>query len=149
MPTDRLVVEVTEGVQIKSEDVPHRLQRLRTAGVRIALDDFGTGWSSLGYLRRFPVDQLKLDRSFSAEVGQNPNADAIPAAVAQLAAALKLDVVAEGVETEAQRERLIGLGFDVAQGFLFAPALRPASVEEWLERDALLTSMTGTVGSAR
>jgi diguanylate cyclase (GGDEF)-like protein len=130
---ERLVVEVTEGVLIEDEEVSPRLQRLRAAGVRIALDDFGTGWSSLGYLRRFPVDQLKLDRSFTSELGAEEDADAIPAAVIQLAGALGLDVVAEGVETEVQRERLVQLGFGVAQGFLFAPA-RPAEVlDGWLD----------------
>ena len=105
LPCDRLVVEVTEGVQIQDDEVGLRLQRLRAHGVRVALDDFGTGWSSLSYLRRFPVDILKLDRSFTSELGEGADATAIPAAVVQLAAALGLDTVAEGVETRPSVQR--------------------------------------------
>ena len=112
VPCHRLVVEVTEGVQIQDDEVGIRLQRLRAHGVRVALDDFGTGWSSLSYLRRFPVDILKLDRSFTNELGSSADATAIPAAVVQLAAALGLDIVAEGVETQPQRAALLHLGFN-------------------------------------
>ena len=78
------MVEVTEGVLIDDERVSARLQILRAAGIRVALDDFGTGWSSLSYLQKFPVDLLKLDRSFTAELGLGPGGKAIPAAVLQL-----------------------------------------------------------------
>jgi EAL domain-containing protein (putative c-di-GMP-specific phosphodiesterase class I) len=132
VPCHQLVVEVTEGVQIQDDEVTIRLQRLRGHGVRIALDDFGTGWSSLSYLRRFPVDTLKLDRSFTNDLGTGPDATAIPATVVQLAAALRLDVVAEGVETEKQREALIRLGFKDAQGFLYSPALPAADLDHYV-----------------
>jgi len=122
VPPSRLIVEVTEGVLIDDEQVGGRLQRLRAAGVRIALDDFGTGWSSLGYLRRFPVDELKLDRSFTEALGKSPGADAIPATIVQLARGLSLIPVAEGVETVDQQRRLSAMGFRVAQGFLFGRA---------------------------
>ena len=122
VPPNRIVVEVTEGVLMDDDRVSTRLQMLRAAGIRVALDDFGTGWSSLSYLQKFPVDQLKLDRSFTAELCLVPDADAIPAAVLQLARALSLDVVAEGVETPLQLERLADLGFRHAQGFLFGQA---------------------------
>lgn len=122
VPPEMLVVEVTEGVLIDDEEVGPRLQRLRAAGVRIALDDFGTGWSSLSNLRRFPVDQLKLDRSFTNELCKGPGGEAVPAAVIQLAHALSLDVVAEGVENYAQRTRLIQLGYRSSQGYLFGRA---------------------------
>ncbi|MCW2569973.1 MAG: sensor-containing diguanylate cyclase/phosphodiesterase, partial [Frankiales bacterium] len=114
----RLLVEVTESVMI-DEAVASRLQQLREAGVRIALDDFGTGWSSLAYLLRFPVDMLKIDRSFVAAIHGGPGAEAVPAAVLQLADALGLDVVAEGVETPEQAAILRRLGCRLAQGYLF------------------------------
>jgi EAL domain-containing protein (putative c-di-GMP-specific phosphodiesterase class I) len=125
-------------VLLHDNRVSSRLQRMRAAGVRIALDDFGTGWSSLAYLRRYPVDQLKLDRSFTNELGTTSSAHAIPAAVIQLATAMSLDVVAEGVETSQQQAHLVQLGFDAAQGYLFAPPLPADDVEAFLtERRAL------------
>ena len=126
VPASRIVVEVTESVLIDDERVSARLQLLRAAGIRVALDDFGTGWSSLSYLQRFPVDQLKLDRTFTAELGIEPGSEAIPAAVLQLARTLALDVVAEGVETLEQRDHLVALGFPRAQGYLFGRA-QPAN----------------------
>lgn len=130
VPYDRLIVEVTEGVQIQDDEVGVRLQHLRAHGVRIALDDFGTGWSSLSYLRRFPVDILKLDRSFTSELGEGAHTTAIPAAVVQLAAALKLDVVAEGVENQLQRAALIDLGFTLSQGYLYSAAVPSAELDQ-------------------
>ncbi|QWZ09871.1 EAL domain-containing protein [Nocardioides panacis] len=137
VPSGSLVLEITEGVQIEDDDVGVRLQRLRSHGIRIALDDFGTGWSSLTYLRRFPVDRLKLDRSFTSELGEAPDAGAIPAAVVQLAAALSLDVVAEGVETRGQRDALIALGFHAVPGLplLAGPAARRSRRARRPERD--------------
>ncbi len=123
-----LTVEVTEGVLIDDEEVGLRLRRLRAAGVVIGLDDFGTGWSSLNYLRRFPVDHLKLDRSFTEDLGRGPAADTIPAAIVQIARGLSLGLVAEGVETLDQRDRLVELGFRTGQGYLFGRAQRPADL---------------------
>ena len=132
----RLVLEVTERVLL-DEPVGARLQELRAAGVRIALDDFGTGWSSLAYLQRFPVDLLKIDRSFVTGLGAAGTAEALPAAILQLAAALELDVVAEGVETHAEALVLQRLGCRSAQGFLFAgPA--PAAQLTGLVREGRL-----------
>ena len=136
VPCHRLVVEVTEGVQIQDDEVGIRLQRLRAHGVRVALDDFGTGWSSLSYLRRFPVDILKLDRSFTKELGKSADATAIPAAVVQLAGALGLDIVAEGVETQPQRAGLLHLGFNLAQGYLYSAALPGADLDQCVLRAA-------------
>jgi EAL domain-containing protein (putative c-di-GMP-specific phosphodiesterase class I) len=126
LPPSGLVLEVTEGVLLEDEAVGRRLQMLRAAGVRIALDDFGTGWSSLAYLSRFPVDVLKLDRSFTAGLGHGAGGEAVPAAVVQLARALDLEVVAEGVETVEQQRRLQELGTRCAQGYLFG---RPAPAD--------------------
>ena len=134
LPCPLLTLEVTEGVVLDDPDVTTRLQQLRAAGIRIALDDFGTGWSSLDYLRRFPVDQLKLDRSFTSDIADGTGGRAIPAAVIQLATTLGMDVVAEGVETQEHRTCLIELGFDASQGYLFSAALPAIEVRELLKR---------------
>jgi diguanylate cyclase (GGDEF)-like protein len=131
VPADCLVLEVTEGVLLEDEAVGRRLQHLRAEGVRIALDDFGTGWSSLSYLSRFPVDVLKLDRSFTATLHRGRGGEAVPAAVVQLARALDLQVVAEGIETVEQAERLRSLGAQLGQGYLHG---RPADATASLER---------------
>ena len=132
----RLVLEVAEQTLL-DESVGPRLQQLRAAGVRIALDDYGTGWSSLASLERFPVDRLKIDRSFLVGLGDAGAAQVLPAAVLQLASALRLDVVAEGVETRAEAEVLLALGCRSAQGYLFAhPA--PAAQLTRVVRDGRL-----------
>ena len=130
----RLILEVTESVLIDDEAVGSRLQRLRAAGVRVALDDFGTGWSSLAYLQRFPVDMLKLDRSFVAGLGSGGTGDAVPAAVMHLAASLNLDVVAEGVETPEQAAALRVLGCRQAQGYLLGRPRAAADLTSVVER---------------
>ena len=94
------------------------LKKLKQLGVSIAIDDFGTGYSSLSYLRRFPVDKVKIDRSFVAEVPANRDQGAIVSAIIALAHALQIRVVAEGVETEGQREFLKSCGCDFIQGYL-------------------------------
>jgi EAL domain-containing protein (putative c-di-GMP-specific phosphodiesterase class I) len=95
------------------------LDQLRSLGVSLAIDDFGTGWSSLRALQRFPVDEVKIDRTFVEGVAIDPEEAAIVAAVISLAHALGLRTVAEGVETVAQVDRLRTLGCDVAQGYFF------------------------------
>ena len=108
---------------------------LTQLGVKLAIDDFGTGYSSLSYLRRLRATQLKIDRSFVQDVGHSSDARAIVQAVVQLAHALGLSVVAEGVETAAQRDALTALDCDELQGFLFSKAMRPARLAKWaLER---------------
>jgi CheY-like chemotaxis protein len=100
--------------------------------VRIAVDDFGTGYSSLSYLRQFPIDVLKVDRSFVAELGQNAEATAIVTAVIHLARALDLETVAEGIETPDQHAQLQMLGCDKAQGFLWSRPVPPEELSGWL-----------------
>jgi EAL domain-containing protein (putative c-di-GMP-specific phosphodiesterase class I) len=107
------------------------LAALRAMGVRLALDDFGTGYSSLSHLKRFPLDVIKLDRTFVAGIGGDSvdgRDEAIIRAVMGLAHSFSLTVVAEGVETVAQRDRLLELGCGVAQGYLFG---RPAPAADW------------------
>ncbi|MDP8948517.1 MAG: PAS domain S-box protein [Actinomycetota bacterium] len=99
------------------------LERLQNLGVRTILDDFGTGYSSLSYLERFPLDYIKIDRSFVGGLGEYPGAQVLVSAIISLAHALGLEVVAEGVETEEHFERLRGMGCDLAQGYLFSQPL--------------------------
>ncbi|HEX7220742.1 MAG TPA: EAL domain-containing protein [Burkholderiales bacterium] len=119
LPPRLLELEITESTAMQQTDVTLRtLKRLKALGVSIAIDDFGTGYSSLSYLRRFPVDKVKIDRSFVGEVPENRDQGAIVAAIVALAHALQIKVVAEGVETEAQREFLASCGCDFIQGYL-------------------------------
>ena len=124
MAPSRLMLEITEGVLIDNPDeMVKRIEDLHALGVRIALDDFGSGYSNLGYLQRFPLDKLKIDRSFVAALGSSANGGVIIQAIVALGRALGLSVLVEGVETEQQRVLLRLAGCDEMQGFLFA---RPA-----------------------
>lgn len=124
----RLEIEVTESVfTAKDSAILETLSRLREIGVRVALDDFGSGYSSLGYLRRFPFDTLKVDRSFVSAIGASKEADALLETIVHMGRALGMDVVAEGIETEAQLEYLQGIGADRLQGFYLA---RPSSLAD-------------------
>jgi diguanylate cyclase (GGDEF)-like protein/PAS domain S-box-containing protein len=121
---ERLCLEITESILISAEPtVDASISYLRSLGVRIGLDDFGTGQSSLGYLKRFPLDFVKIDQSLVAGLGVNEHDTAIVRATVELAHNLGLLVIAVGVETEEQLEALSFLGCDRAQGHLFAPAL--------------------------
>src|SRR5690606_1981887 len=133
LPPERVRIEVTEGALLaNTEQVCAMLARLQAAGVRAALDDFGTGYSSLGYLNRFPIQALKIDRSFAAGPGSgDAAADACASAIVALGRSLGLEVLAEGIETEAQRAALIELGCRVGQGYLFA---RPQPPLSWLPK---------------
>lgn len=110
------------------------LRRLRQRGLQIAMDDFGTGHSSLAMLCKLPLNVLKLDRSFVQHLPASETDAAVASAVVTLARRLGLSVVAEGVETEAQRQFLAGLGCDVLQGFLFSRPLPAAQFEAWLNQ---------------
>ena len=124
VPPARLMLEITEGVLIDNPDeMVKRIEDLHALGVRIALDDFGSGYSNLGYLQRFPLDKLKIDRSFVTALGSSANGGVIIQAIVALGRALGLSVLVEGVETEQQRVLLRLAGCDEMQGYLFA---RPA-----------------------
>jgi diguanylate cyclase (GGDEF)-like protein/PAS domain S-box-containing protein len=132
---ERLELEITEGVLI--EESAHTLAVLRALkrqGVRIVLDDFGTGYSSLSYLRRFPFDKLKIDQSFMKGLGEDGESDAIVRAILALAHSLRLEVTAEGVETETQLRMLRHYGCDEVQGFLLGRPGPGLSLVEVLER---------------
>ncbi len=123
-----LALEITESAIMKNpEKASTMLQQLKTMGIPISIDDFGTGYSSLSYLKRFPVDELKIDRSFIMNIAANTDDAAIAGAIIAMAHSLKLNVVAEGVETEEQLAFLKSLGCDEAQGFLFG---KPMPAEE-------------------
>jgi diguanylate cyclase (GGDEF)-like protein len=128
-----LEIELTEGTLGDDTELARRtLERLRSLGVRISIDDFGTGYSSLSYLQHFPIDKLKIDKSFVNEVG-NEAASALPAAIIGLASSLSLDVIAEGVETIEQMELLADLGCYKMQGFLFSRPLKVADVPPFIQ----------------
>ncbi len=123
-PPGCLTLEITESSMVEDSAATHEtLQELRALGIGLSVDDFGTGYSSLGYLKKFPVMTVKIDRGFVFGLGSNPDDEAIVQAVLAMAHALGLEVVAEGVETISQRNRLRELGCDAAQGFLLG---RPA-----------------------
>jgi diguanylate cyclase (GGDEF)-like protein len=121
-----LIIEITEHSLLKDADMARsRLSALRALGIRIAVDDFGTGYSSLAYLDRYPVDILKIDRSFIEPLGTSLKSTALVRSIIELASALEIQTVAEGIEAEVQLAILQSLGCDLAQGYLFA-APQPA-----------------------
>jgi diguanylate cyclase (GGDEF)-like protein/PAS domain S-box-containing protein len=134
---DRLKLEITESALMENpESTAMMLHRFRELGTRICIDDFGTGYSSLSYLLRFPVDTLKIDRSFVAAIGRGPRNAQIVGAMVSLSKSLGMEVVAEGVETEEQRQHLLDLGCTYAQGYLFSKPLPLPDFEALLAQAA-------------
>lgn len=128
-----LELELTEGVLMAhTEKTVKTLKSLKTMGVRLAIDDFGTGFSSLSYLKRFPLDVLKIDRTFIKDIMDDPDDAAITLATIEMAHTLKLQVIAEGVETEAQLDFLKKHGCDVYQGYLFSRPVPPEEIPDLL-----------------
>jgi diguanylate cyclase (GGDEF)-like protein/PAS domain S-box-containing protein len=128
LPADRLTVEITETAVFDGGPALQAVTSIRALGVRVALDDFGTGHSSLGLLRTCPIDVLKVDKSFVDGVGQSDEQEAIVTSLSQIGAAMRLQVIAEGVETASQADRLHVLGYRFAQGFHFARPLPAAEI---------------------
>jgi EAL domain-containing protein (putative c-di-GMP-specific phosphodiesterase class I) len=135
LDSSSLDLEITESIAMdNAEQVLSTLRRLKNLGVRITMDDFGTGYSSLGYLKRFPLDTLKIDRSFVREMVADRKDGAVVRAVIDLAHGIGLRVIAEGVETEEQRSILRSLGCDGMQGFLFSRPIAAAELSALLLR---------------
>jgi len=134
VPAAMLIMEITESVAM--DDIEASLKvfdMLDSIGVKLSIDDFGTGYSSLSYLRRLPARQLKIDRSFVRDLEHSPDAQAIVEAVVRLSHALGMSVVAEGVETEAQRQVLVKLGCDELQGYLLGRPMLEADLHRWMK----------------
>ncbi|QDQ40879.1 EAL domain-containing protein [Legionella geestiana] len=134
LPPRCLELELTESLLV--EDVQNAVEimyQLKDMGVRIVIDDFGTGYSSLSYLKQFPVDKLKIDRSFISEIASNENDAAISRAIINLGHSLNLQVLAEGVETALQKDFILNHGCDFAQGYYFKPPHKPDVIDEYLK----------------
>jgi EAL domain-containing protein (putative c-di-GMP-specific phosphodiesterase class I) len=151
LPAQRLELEVTESLLIHdSSDALETLAILRKMGVQVALDDFGTGYSSLAYLRTFPLDKLKIDRSFIASLQGDAAAQAIVGAIVELAGALHLSTTAEGVETQEQLDILTALGCTDIQGYFFARPMAAEQIHNFLQQwraantSAAVTASAGT-----
>ena len=126
-------IELTEGLVMEdSEAAQMELLRLKRIGLRISIDDFGTGYSCLSYLRRFPIDVLKIDRSFVLEIGVSQDGESIIDAIISLARSLRLETVAEGVETNEQLDFLLERGCHIVQGYLFGVPMEQALIEPLL-----------------
>ena len=141
-----LEMELTESSIMKEPELAiEKLHELKLMGIKVAIDDFGTGYSSLNYLKRFPIDTLKIDKSFVSDVCKDPHDTAIVRAIITLGHALDLMVIAEGVETQEQLQYLTSLGCDVVQGFLFSKSLSAPVFEELLVEQRRLLYQPATV----
>jgi diguanylate cyclase (GGDEF)-like protein len=137
----RVVLEFTEGVLMQDTDATMAtLRQLKALGVRLAIDDFGTGYSSLSYVRRFPIDVLKIDRSFVASMADGPDETALMQSILNLSETLHLETVAEGIEEASQLTELQSLGADLGQGYLFAKPLASGEIA------ALLLAPNAAIG---
>lgn len=124
LPADQLVIELTESMLMQNTDLSMaRLTALKELGVSLAIDDFGTGYSSLSYLQRYPIDILKIDKAFVDVIDKGGEGPVLASAIVALGETLRMNTVAEGIETESQRGHLLSLGCELGQGYLFAPPL--------------------------
>lgn len=139
VPARLLGLEITEGVAMRDVELSiSTLEALKELGLSVSIDDFGTGHSSLAYLKRYPVDTLKIDRSFVIELTTNSSDQAIARSIIALAQALELNVLAEGVETGEQLEFLMNNGCDHIQGYYYSPALPAGEIVSYLEKAQML-----------
>ena len=127
-----LEIEITESVLISNTDVIRVINELKKMGVKIALDDFGTGYSSLGYLKKLPLDKLKIDKTFIDSITNSDGESAISKAIISIGKNLKLDILAEGVETKNQANFLMQHHCDAVQGFYFSKPLTSKELETLL-----------------
>lgn len=135
LPPDRLEIEITESVLMQNLDAARQsIQALRSYGIGVSIDDFGTGYASFEYLRELPVTGLKIDRVFVTDIESDSKARELLACMIDVGHVLGLAVTAEGVETEGQRNILLSLGCDYAQGFLFSPALAAGTYQQWVRQ---------------
>ncbi len=133
---ERLTVEITESVAMEdTAQTRAAFDRMKRAGLHVSIDDFGTGHSSLASLRKLPAAELKIDRAFVTDLATSAEARGIAQAIVQMAHTLDLRVVAEGVESETQRDLLVGMGCDELQGYLFAKPMTPVALALWAEDD--------------
>lgn len=134
LPAHLLELEITESMLVREDAVVERkIEQLVKLGVRLAVDDFGTGYSSLSYLHQLSIDTLKIDRAFVTNIPKEENCVAIARAIVGLGKSLRLALVAEGVETPAQRDFLHQLGCDIMQGYLFSPPVTAAEFAQLIE----------------
>ena len=134
VPTDRLVLELTEGATQPLVKLMDTLTRFRIKGIGLAIDDFGTGYSSLMQLRQLPFTEVKIDRAFVADASKSRDCRLIIQSIADLAHGLGLTATAEGVETIDQLRLVRELGCDLAQGFLISPPLEPSALKDWRKK---------------
>ena len=134
VPTDRLVLELTEGATQPLVKLMDTLTRFRIKGIRLAIDDFGTGYSSLMQLRQLPFTDLKIDQAFIAELESSRDCRLIVRAIAELAHGLGLTATAEGIETVQQLRAMHEIGCDAAQGYLISPPIPPEELKPWKQR---------------
>ncbi|MDB5765127.1 MAG: hypothetical protein JWQ21_4122 [Herminiimonas sp.] len=133
-----IAVEITEGMLLNaSAGVSEKLLQYRDAGIQVAIDDFGTGYSSMAYLKKFDIDYLKIDQSFVRDMAFDPSDRTIAESIIVMAHKLGLEVIAEGIETDEQKEMLIAAGCDFGQGFLFSEAVPSEAFEQMLTEDTL------------
>ena len=150
LPAAQLALEVTETMLLAGSDAPSvTLASLQQRGVRIVMDDFGTGYSSLSRLKDYPIDILKIDRSFIDRLGDEPDREPIVAAIIAMAHALDLAVVGEGVETEAALARLLALGCQLTQGYLLSRPIPAADMAELLRRECAAGSPAARIVALR
>lgn len=143
LPPEFLELELTESAIMRNMEESSRiLQDLKAMGLRVAIDDFGTGYSSLAYLKRFPLDVLKIDRSFIRDIPSDQDNSAIATAIIAMAHSLNLKVVAEGVETTEQLSFLHGQGCDEVQGFFYSPPLSETDFIELLKNDTAVNALS-------
>lgn len=148
LPGASIVLEITEGLLLEvNSKTAAKLRRYRDAGIQMAIDDFGTGYSSLSYLKKLDIDYLKIDKSFISNLATDPNDMALSEAIIVMAHKLGLKVIAEGVETEEQRNFLVAAGCDYAQGYLFSKPIPPEQFDRLLQQGCSSTCTISAFGS--